>query len=85
MQQIQITGSATVTVENPAGIAINGNRGIAISDQARVTAIGTTGGLNAFSGPITIDSTGKIIAQATDTTRNYAAISMDREILPCLF
>ena len=76
LQQIQITGSATVTVENPAGIAINGNRGIAISDQARVTAIGTTGGLNAFSGPITIDSTGKTIAQATDTTRNYAAISM---------
>ena len=76
LQQIQITGSATVTVENPAGIAINGNRGIAISEQARVTAIGTTGGLNAFSGPITIDSTGKTIAQATDTTRNYAAISM---------
>ena len=43
LQQIQITGSATVTVENPAGIAINGNRGIAISEQARVTAIGTTG------------------------------------------
>ena len=76
LQTIMMKENAEVTVENPSGTAISGNRGIEISGNAQVNAIGTTGGLNAFAGPITINSTQKTVAKATDTTRTYAAISM---------
>lgn len=74
LQKIILRGNAVVEVVNPSGMAVSGNRGIEISGNAKVIAAGTTGGLNAFSGPITINSTNQ--TSVTVTTDRCAAISV---------
>lgn len=84
LQQIQITGSATVTVENPAGIAINGNRGIAISEQARVTAIGTTAVSTHSPAQSPLTAPEKPSPKPPIPPEIMRPSPWDREILPCL-
>lgn len=72
---ITIQGNAEVNVGTMGDVpafAISGSHGISILDNARVTAMAESTGLNAFYGPITIDSKQVTVAG----TVSGAAISM---------
>ena len=71
--KVKIQGDAVVKANNPKGMAISANHGIEILDNAEVKATGETA-INAFWGPITINSTKKTTAKGIKA--NHAAISL---------